>query len=76
MAQPDDPGRNYDLLPPLTIKTEDDIRDALFQLWLQDSNCPSSAHKTGGECFDVGHSIRGVYRATLYWVLGEGEAPW
>lgn len=58
------------------MKSEKEIKDALWVIYQQDMNCPVEAHKTGTTCFDVGHAIRGTWRHALRWVIGEADAPW
>lgn len=58
------------------MKTEQEIKDALWQIYQDDLKCPTTAHKEGRTCFDCGHAIRGTYRAVLKWVLDEADSPW
>lgn len=58
------------------MKTEQQIKDAIISIQIDDSLCPTEAHVKGLPCLDVGHAIRGTWKSVLWWVLELGEAPW
>ena len=57
------------------MKNELAIKQAIDLLNQQDKKCPVQAHLTGRTCFDIGHAIRGTWRAALEWVLEYRKAP-
>lgn len=60
-----------------TMRTEQEIRQALEELKRRDTN-PSilSGGKTGLSDYPVSHTIRGTVVAVLRWVLREEDSPW